>query len=1279
MRVSALLCFLCLCLTAAPAPAAEPRAALSLNGKWRFRPLALGEEVGDAPPKDGWITTRVPAQRWPRMDVQRAWYRRPVKAPKAWQGRRVFLRFEAVAYRCEPWIDGRRAGAHLGGFTPCEFEITRLVKPGRAFRLDVFVEGSTALVGKGVDKSKLRSVHDAPDHSLIAPLGGYRDDQYRGIWQDVTLLARPRIFIRDVFIQPSVEKKRLSVRYELDARGGGGLTIGGNIFPPGGAAADRRQPAAQLRFSLVPPPGPAGLILTLRTPFPDAHLWSPESPFLYTLVSELRRREEVIDRREDRFGFREFMVEGDHFLLNGRPINLRCRGDSQTVGRTLYDRDATRAFLKRRMGNANIYRTHIAPQPRACYEVASELGLLMVAESELCFNYKFDIRGPEFWRNCARLLEERVRRDRNEPSIVIWSLENEVVMAHPRQKVSEPLWMLGRRIRFIDRTRPVMFEGDGDLRNRMTGASEEEQAAERGKPVAIVNLHPYNTGGARQPPRHWMNTTDVPNCYSWPEWAPPDRVPTFWGLDPLPKDRPWYMGEFGHAISAHPDALAFLGGNAVYRDLFGPARAFWETLGDHVAGQVLAYRRLGMSGVSPWWDIADNERTDAGWQQVDRAFAPVRMALRSRCTRLFADDRLELEVALFHDAPEAAQLTLVWQLGAFPRQEQRFRARPGEAARALIPIGLPAGHSLRLDAGGLTLPLDLRLFRNDHAVHRLTQIVKVYPRAPVKAPERTSLLLFDPAGTTAGLLRKAGLECKIADDLAGIIPGRPHVVLVGEGAAAKTSPAEDAALRKYLTGGGRVLCFRQTEPVRWLPVRAAPLPGSESTIVFPRHPAHPALAGLAAEDLRYWRDDHFVSRGNFEKSSRGNFRAVCDAGGLGGLRFTPLLEINVGDGVALLCQMEIIRKLEVEPVARIVLGNLLRAAARPLPPRNSELSVRGDGNLRKVLDDLVGKPTRSDLLGDVVLIQGGHLADPERLRDIVRNGKTLILHDLGPQDAKALRTLLDLKCTIRESLLEHPQLELEDGDPLAAGLTHTDLLWLDLPRENALTGTFANRGPIVRHIVELPAADHVKVLAREAPYTVNPGGGGRMTAGQYLARTQGKRIRRPGAALARVAIGKGVVVIDQILWDEKCGTYEKAARIASRLLDNLGVALRRPQILRLAASAFQESALKFRRGLHVSPPRVSLWCANDSVAYHLAGLEPGRYILRIEAGCASNREQLRVQLDGREVHVFTMRGPRVYAWDHFRIPDRKPHRLTLSMPKDVGDIFLDAVEIERVE
>jgi len=1259
-------------LVSAGVLAAEPRGEIVLDGEWLFRPLALAEKTEGGPPPDGWTKTVVPAQQWPRMDVQRAWYRRDLAIPKDWQDKRMFLRFEAVAYGCRPYLDGRPLGYHLGGFTPFEFEITEYVRAGMLCRLDVFVEGALALLKTGVDKSGVRSIHEAPPASVIAPLGGYRDDQYRGITQSVRLLARPRDFISDVFVQPSVARRELRVRFELDARQTTDLLLGGYVRACGVAGSGK--PTATLRFVPLPPPGPAGAVFTLSTPWGDPVLWWPDRPYLYELVSELRRGEELIDRRVDRFGFREFRVDGDHFTLNGVRVHLRGRGDSQTVDVTLYDRGAIREFLAWHKGNANVYRTHIAPKPRAYYEVASEIGVMMVGESEICFDYHFDLDNPEFWANCERLWEARVRRDRNEPSIVIWSVANEFLMAHARQKISDNLWRLGQRLKFLDPTRPVMFSGDGDLRNNMVGAPREVEETEVGKPVEIINLHPYDIGRAQRPPRHWMACTNVPRCFFWPEWATPTEVPNFWGLSALARNRPWYMGEFGHAIAAHPDVVAFRAGDAAYRDLFGRATAFWEAVGDQVAEQVLAFRILGMAGISPWWDIQRNERTEQGWRKVEEAFTPVRVALHSPGLNFFADEEVKLDLVILHDAYAPGDLTLTWQ-GRSGRGEARYRAGPGEKIETTIVLP-PHGKAGGGTSHGDDAEVEVILRRDGKETHRLRLPVRIYPRRSLTAPD--GVVLYDPAGTTAGPLRKAGLQVPVEEALEKIVANPPALLLVGESAAEKMPGEATAVLCRYLDAGGSILCLRQNAPVRWLPGWPRPVAVSESSIVFVRHREHPAFRMVSDADLRQWRSDGIVSRGNFQKPTRGNWRALCDVGGVGGLRYAAVLEMAVGQGRIILCQLDLVGKLDSEPAARVLLDGLLAAAATsPKPPRARFATGEVSGSLARALRELGCSAVPAGQDHDVLLLEGGHLENlPDR--NFVAKGGVVVLHALKPGDEAAVGRLLGGDWRVRESGLQHPQLELAATDPVCAGITGTDLFWLDLPQETELVGTFRDGGPIVRHVVDGPAWDNVKVLVREAAWTTNFGRAGRITAGQRLAATQGQQLPEPGAALLRVDIGNGFVVIDQILWDEQWASSEKAQRLATRLLDNLGIPLRATAAIRLAAADFDECALRFRHELHVQSPRVSFWCENDSVTYHLDGLAPGRYLLRVRANCATRKETLRVHLDGRAVHDFAMRGDQVYTWDSLAITDAHRHRLTLTMPEDVGDIFIEWVELERI-
>jgi hypothetical protein len=198
-------------------------------------------------------------------------------------------------------------------------------------------------------------------------------------------------------------------------------------------------------------------------PFGDVVLWQPDHPALYTLRSVLSAQGGTrLHRAETRFGFRDVGFEGIHFTLNGIRCNLR--GESPSYGEKhdlLHTREVAEKTVRRYLrANCNVLRFHSMPAPPHVLDVCDEMGMLVIDESAIYASWQMLMpEHPQWMDACREHLSRWVRRDRNHPSVVLWSAENEGLNC----SVLTPA-MLAEFRRVIDAhdgTRPVIFDGDG--------------------------------------------------------------------------------------------------------------------------------------------------------------------------------------------------------------------------------------------------------------------------------------------------------------------------------------------------------------------------------------------------------------------------------------------------------------------------------------------------------------------------------------------------------------------------------------------------------------------------------------------------------------------------------------------------------------------------------------------------------------------------------------------------------------------------------------------------
>jgi beta-galactosidase len=314
-----------------------------------------------------------------------------------------------------------------------------------------------------------------------------------GIWQDVYLLAVPQIHISNVFIKPLVSKNLLELDVTIDNATGKreAITLGGDvrewINKAGATVRTAPVPAWELAVNaalnlplqkLTVEPGITKTTVQIPVGTGSLEYWTPEFPNLYGLTLQLsagkNTKNAPFDIKYERFGWREWTIDGTKHLLNGKEYQLK--GDSwHFMGVPQLTRRYPYAwFTALKDANANAVRPHAQVYPRFYFDVADEMGICILAETA---NWASDggpkMDAPLFWENSKDHLRRMVLRDRNHPSVFGWSVSNEnkpVIL----NVFNKPEWMPFQKqawqdwrdiVRENDPTRPWISadgEDDGD-------------------------------------------------------------------------------------------------------------------------------------------------------------------------------------------------------------------------------------------------------------------------------------------------------------------------------------------------------------------------------------------------------------------------------------------------------------------------------------------------------------------------------------------------------------------------------------------------------------------------------------------------------------------------------------------------------------------------------------------------------------------------------------------------------------------------------------------------
>ena len=373
-----------------------------------------------------------------------AFYRRIFKVPESWRGKVIRLHFDAVNFLSEVWLNDTAVGVHEGGFTPFEFRVDSLIKPGEENTLILRVVGPILLQDKQVDG-----------------VGPMETPQWRGaitggIWQPARLIATDKTYVKDVFIEPKVSDDTVTFHLELAHAG-----KRNSLAQVGIAIRSVSRPdeiLARINKQIELRPGSNKRSYTLKVP--NAIHWSPVNPHLYLVDVRVAYDGSVSDVWNARFGMREFTIRDKKFCLNGEPMYLKATFFEGLYPVKLAYPDsremAVREIKLAKEAGFNMIRPWRKPPPPMWLDLCDEIGVLTVGSLGIeCMDYPAEsARLPGWVENEVR---ESILRDRNRTCVVQWELFNELKRPVLKQML-QPMAMLARQ---LDPTRMILDESGG--------------------------------------------------------------------------------------------------------------------------------------------------------------------------------------------------------------------------------------------------------------------------------------------------------------------------------------------------------------------------------------------------------------------------------------------------------------------------------------------------------------------------------------------------------------------------------------------------------------------------------------------------------------------------------------------------------------------------------------------------------------------------------------------------------------------------------------------------
>ncbi|MBT1181915.1 beta-glucuronidase [Bifidobacterium sp. CP2] len=411
-----------------------------MDGMWGFRFDPAGEGERNGWPKDGLPDPRpmpVPASfndivtdKASREYAGDFWYETDVLVPGEWRDKDLYLRFDAATHRADVFVNGTHVGSHEGGFTPFAVRIDDVVRWNG--RNHVAVRVNNELSHTSLPAGTTGTLPDG------TPINGPYFDffNYAGLQRPVRLIAVPKEAVTGYATTYDIhDDGSADVRYDVETNGT--HAVEARLYDADGVMVAQAS-------------GGQGVLHMT-----DAHLWNVRAAYLYriefTIVDDATSDEaRIIDRYDDEIGIRTVQVEGRRILVNGKPVHLkgfRRHEDSIVNGRGENLAVIARDYALMEWTGANSFRTSHYPYSEEDLRMADREGFLVIDEcaavgfmaSLMNFidaaNDSNPHRGRGFFddpdvqeRTLAvhkAALRELFERDRNHPSVIMWSLMNE--------------------------------------------------------------------------------------------------------------------------------------------------------------------------------------------------------------------------------------------------------------------------------------------------------------------------------------------------------------------------------------------------------------------------------------------------------------------------------------------------------------------------------------------------------------------------------------------------------------------------------------------------------------------------------------------------------------------------------------------------------------------------------------------------------------------------------------------------------------------------------------
>jgi len=421
------------------------------------------------------------------------WYRKTFKAPDAWKANKIAIYFEGVYMSSEVFINGKSLGVHPYGYTSFSYDLTPYLNFGKENVIAVRVDNSQHVNSRWYSGS--------------------------GIYRHVWMMATNPVHVAQwgaAITTPVVSAKKATVQVKTlvknETSSAQNVVVKAIIWNKHSKNAGNSQAKIEI-------PANSEKEITQTINVSNPMLWTPETPNLYQAQIQVLKDKNVLDDTKTGFGIRSIKFTAEKgFQLNGKTVKINggcVHHENGCLGSAAFDRAEVRKVELLKTGGFNAVRTSHNPPTEAFLDACDRLGLLVMDESFDCWkvgknNNDYSKYFNEWWQ---RDLDAMVLRDRNHPSIFMWSIGNEIPERGDHSAI-ETAKMLVSAIKKIDADRPIT---SAIVNNGKDWSKFDTLMAEHDVAGYNYNLHTAPDDHKRVPSRMIVHTESYPKD-AYPNW-----------------------------------------------------------------------------------------------------------------------------------------------------------------------------------------------------------------------------------------------------------------------------------------------------------------------------------------------------------------------------------------------------------------------------------------------------------------------------------------------------------------------------------------------------------------------------------------------------------------------------------------------------------------------------------------------------------------------------------------------------------------------------------------